>query len=74
MPGVGFGFEAVGQGGCLIAGLQGLRGLLIAEKALGLIVNPIKLEIGLRPNSAGSTYALLLRIEAIGIPTFGLLL
>ena len=37
-------------------------------------VNPIKLEIGLRPNSAGIPYTLLLRIEAMGFPTFGLLL
>ena len=33
-------------------------------------VNPIKLEIGLRPNSAGIPYTLLLRIEAMGFPTF----
>ena len=33
-----------------------------------------KLETGLRPNSAGIPYTLLLRIEAIGFPTFGLLL
>ena len=32
-------------------------------------VNPIKLETGLRPNSAGIPYTLLLRIEAIGFPT-----
>ena len=37
-------------------------------------VNPTKLETGLRPNSAGIPYTLLLRIEAIGFPTFGLLL
>ena len=37
-------------------------------------VHPIKLETGLRPHSAGIPYALLLRIEAIGFPTFGLLL
>ena len=36
-------------------------------------VNPIQLEIGLRPNSAGIPYTLLLRIEAIGFPTFRLL-
>ena len=30
-------------------------------------VNPIKLETGLRPNSAGIPYTLLLRIEAIGV-------
>ena len=35
-------------------------------------VNPIKLETGLRPNGAGIPYTLLLRIEAIGFPTFGL--
>ena len=39
-----------------------------------LTVNPIKLETGLRPNSAGISYTFLLRIEAIGFPTFGLLL
>ena len=33
---------------------------------------PIKLETGLRPNSAGIPYTLLLRIEAIGFPAFGL--
>ena len=32
-------------------------------------MTPIKLETGLRPNSAGIPYALLLRIEAIGFPT-----
>ena len=37
-------------------------------------VNRIKLEIGLRPTSAGIPYALFLMIEAIGFPTFGLLL
>ena len=42
--------------------------------ALGLIVNPKKLETGLRTISAGIPYTLLLRIEAIGFPTFGLLL
>ena len=40
----------------------------------GSIVNPKKLETGLRTNSAGIPYTLLLRIEAIGFPTFGLLL
>ena len=33
-----------------------------------------ELETGLRPNSAGIPYTLLLGIEAIGFPTFGLLL
>ena len=37
-----------------------------------LTVNPIKLETGLRPNSAGIPYTLLLRIEAMGFPTVGL--
>ena len=37
-------------------------------------VNPIKLETGLRPDSAGIPYTLLSRIEAIGFPAFGLLL
>ena len=38
------------------------------------IVNPKKLETGLRTIRAGILYTLLLRIEAIGFPTFGLLL
>ena len=37
-------------------------------------VNSIKLETGLRPNGAGVPYTLLLRIEAMRFPTFGLLL
>ena len=43
-------------------------------KALKLTVNSIKLETGLRPNSAGVPYILLLRIEAMRFPTFRLLL
>ena len=43
-------------------------------KADNPTVNPIKLETGLRPNSAGIPHTVLLRIEAIGFPTFGLLL
>ena len=39
-----------------------------------MTVDPIKLETVLRPNSARIPYTLLLRIEAIGFPTFGLLL
>ena len=39
-----------------------------------IIVNPQKLEAGLRTSSAWVPYALLLRIEAIGLPTFRLLL
>ena len=42
--------------------------------AFRFTVNRIKLETGLRPNNAGIPYTLLLRIEAIGFPTFGLLL
>ena len=38
------------------------------------IGSPRKLETGLRTNSAGIPYTLLLRIEAIGFPTFRLLL
>ena len=41
---------------------------------LGFTVSPIKLETGLRPNSAGIPYTLLLKIEAMGFPTFRLLL
>ena len=37
------------------------------------IVNPKKLETGLRTNSAGMPYTLLSGIEAAGFPTFGLL-
>ena len=44
-------------------------------QGLGMsIVNTKKLETGLRTNSAGIPYALLLMVEAIGFPTFGLLL
>ena len=43
-----------------------------SERGRGVFtVNPIKLETGLRPNSAGIPHTLLLRIEAIGFPTFG---
>ena len=38
------------------------------------IVSPKKLETGLRTISAGIPYILLLRMEAMGFPTFGLLL
>ena len=44
------------------------------EGEKNLTVNPIKLETGLRPNGAGIPYTLLLRIEAMRFPTFGLLL
>ena len=39
-----------------------------------LTVNPKKLETGLRTIGAGIPYTFLLRLEAIGFPTFGLLL
>ena len=39
----------------------------------GPIVIPKKLETGFRPDSAGIPYTFLLRIEAIGFPTFRLL-
>ena len=38
------------------------------------IVNPKKLETGLRTISAGIPCVLLFKIEATGFPTFGLLL
>ena len=43
-------------------------------ESLGFTVNAVKLETGLRLNSAGIPYTLLLRIEAIGFPAFKLLL
>ena len=43
------------------------------EPPLTSTVNPIKLETGLRPNGAGIPYTLPLRIEAMRLPTFGLL-
>ena len=43
-------------------------------KPINPTVNPIKLETGLRPNSAGIPYTLFLRIEAMGFPTFRRLL
>ena len=49
--------------------MVGPEGLLLRST-----VDPIKLETGLRPNSAGIPYILLLRVDAIGFPTFGLLL
>ena len=39
----------------------------------GFTVNTIVLETGLRQNSAGIPHTLLLRFEAMGFPTFGLL-
>ena len=43
-------------------------------RGLGFTVSPKKLETGLRSNSAGIPHTLLFRIEAVGFPTFGLLL
>ena len=37
------------------------------------IVDPKKLETGSRTVSAGIPYSYLIRIEAVGFPTFGLL-
>ena len=48
-----------------------IRGSWLAEDTT---VNAIKLETGLRPNSAGIPCTLLFRIEPVGFPTFGLLL
>ena len=45
-----------------------------AWACMGFQDSAIKLETGLGPNSAGIPYTLLLRLEAIGFPTFGLLL
>ena len=44
----------------------------LSSSFLWFIVNHKMLETGLRTNSAGIPYTLLLRIEAIGFPTFGL--
>ena len=65
------GFGASGDGD-LGFGSEGGRLLLWCSR--GFTVNRIKLETGLRPNSAGIPYTLLLRIEAMKFPTFGLLL
>ena len=56
------------------AATWGLDSRLRVQGFVGFTVNPIKLETGLRPKSAGISYTLLLRIEAMGFPTFGLLL
>ena len=50
---------------------SGWQGVGIARR---LRQTPQKLETGSRTASAGIPYILLLRIEAIGFPTFGLLL
>ena len=59
--------------GSLILYLKGMRIMMFQLSGFYDTVNPIKLETGLRPNSAGIPYTVLLRIEAIGFPTFGLL-
>ena len=41
--------------------------------SLDPMLNPKKLETGVRTISAGISYTLLLRFEAIGFPNFGLL-
>ena len=67
------GSGAVELGGCIWAVFfSKIAGLAVTLKTS--TVNPIKLETGLRPNSAGIPYTLLFRIEAIGFPTFRLLL
>ena len=60
--------------GPLILYLKGMRIMMFQLSGFYCTVNPIKLETGLRPNSAGIPHTLLLRIEAKGFPTFGLLL
>ena len=65
--------EGFGALGFSRLGLQGSTVLGVCQ-LLGYTVKPIKLETGLRPNSAEIPYTVLLRIEAIGFPTFGLLL
>ena len=59
--------------GSLILYLKGMRIMMFQLSGFYDTENPIKLETGLRPNSAGIPYTVLLRIEAIGFPTFGLL-
>ena len=49
----------------------GYPGIWPGLETLNPIVNPKKLATGLRPNSAGIPYTLLLKIEAFGVPTFG---
>ena len=57
-------------------GLLGPNSIIVVYMdPLGKLTTPsIKLETGLRPNSAGIPYTLLLGIEAMGFPTFWLLL
>ena len=58
----------------LKTGWWGVSGFPITGVEPSSTANPIKLETGSRPNSAGIPYTLLLRIEAAGFPTFRLLL
>ena len=48
---------------------QGRAGQRAGQGAGQGAVNPKKLEAGLRTNSAGNPYTLLLMIEAVGFPT-----
>ena len=78
----GFGDSGLGVWGLGFREFQGLGGCGCLRVCEGFgrggqawaIINPIKLETGLRPNSAGVPYILILRIEASGFPTFWLLL
>ena len=54
--------------------MRGLEFRVSGFRISGFLLNPIKLETGLRPNNAGIPYTLVLRIEAMRFPTFGLLL
>ena len=55
-------------------GITGLGpGVRCFSVAFWDMVSPKKLETRLRTNSAGIPYALRLRTEAVGFPTFGLL-
>ena len=71
-----FGFpyqnQIVGKGYPYSEGDSGLLGFLVIVSSYTVI--PIKLETGFRPTSAGIPHTLLLRIGAMGFPTFGLLL
>ena len=69
-------FYHTGGSGLPLGVQKSLKRMLKTLKAVkvGSIVDPKKLETGLRTISAGIPYTLLLRIEAMGFPTFGLLL
>ena len=57
---------------CSAPGIRASSDFSFEIKTPGVhIVNPKKLETWLRTNSAGIPYTLLLKIEAIGFPTFG---